>query len=175
MFSTGTRSRIGCQAFLVMALAMLVLSSLPVSPAGAKPMEDPKTVDAKVKDFKHSCETFGGTVRTRPSAMDDDKTIANCDGGELDGWYCVFTPTTRDCGTARDESGDTDLSPGQSDITDLASTDTPDANPSVDQPAGEQDQQVTGNLATDDHREDHQTQKGKKNGKKRGKHGKGRR
>jgi hypothetical protein len=172
---SSTRSRIGRQAFLVMALAMLVLSSLPVSPAGAQPINDEKTVDAKVKDFKHSCETMGGTAKSRPSAMDVDKTISNCSGGELDGWYCVFTPTTRDCDTARDEADDPNVNPGQSDATDLTPTDTPDSNPLVDQPAGEQGQQVTGNPSSDDRPSDNQQQKGKKKDKKRGKHGKGRR
>ena len=66
---SSTRSRIGRQAVLVMALAMLVLSSLPVSPAGAQPNNDARDVGVKVKDFKFDCESFGGTATTRPSAI----------------------------------------------------------------------------------------------------------
>mgnify|MGYP006883670516 CR=1 FL=1 len=169
---SSTRSRIGRQAVLVMALAMLVLSSLPVSPAGAQPNNDARDVGVKVKDFKFDCESFGGTATTRPSATDDDKTIANCSGGELDGRYCVITPTTLDCGFTRDdnESDGPNVNPNQSDVTDLAPTDT-----SVDQAANGQGQHVTSNTSSDDRPSDNQPQKGKKKDKKRGKHGKGRR
>lgn len=172
---SSTRSRIGRQAFLVMALAMLVLSSVPVSPAGAQPNNDTRDVEVKVKDFKFDCKEFGGTPRTRPSSLDADKTIANCDGGTMDGWYCVYTPSTSDCGFTRDEPDDANGNPGQSDITDLAPTDTTDSNPSADQAADEQGQHVTSNASGDDRPSDHQPQKGKKKDKKRGKHGKGRR
>ena len=171
---SSTRSRIGRQVFLVMALAMFVLSSLPVSPAGAQPINDTRDVKVKVKDFKFDCETTGGTFRSRPSAMDDDTTISNCKGGTFDG-YCIYTPTTTDCTFTRDETDDVDVNPGQGDITDLAPTDTPDSTPSVDQPAGEQGAHVTSNTSSDDHATDNHPQKGKKKDKKRGKHGKGRR
>lgn len=168
-----TRFTLGRQAFLVIALAMLVLGSLPVAPAGAQPISDHREVKVKVKDFKLDCEWTGGTVRTRPSATDADKTIANCDGGLLDGSYCVYTPTTSDCGVTRGEENDASGKPDQTGVTDLAPTDTHGAATSVDQADG-QGQHVTGSSSSDDHSGDHQLQKGKKRGKH-GKHGKGRR
>jgi hypothetical protein len=153
---------------------MLVLGSLPVFPAGAQPINDARDAKVKVKEFTFDCETFGGTATTRPSGMDDDKTIGTCKGGEFDGYYCVYTPTTRDRGFSRD-ADDPGVNPGQSDISNLAPTDTPDANPSADQPADGQGQHVTNTTSGDDHRGDNHPQKGKKKDKKRGKHGKGRR
>lgn len=171
-----TRFTLGRQAFLVIALAMLVLGSLPVAPAGAQPISDHREVKVKVKDFKLDCEWTGGTVRTRPSATDADKTIANCDGGLLDGSYCVYTPTTSDCGVTRGEENDASGKPDQTGVTDLAPTDTHGAATSVDQADG-QGQHVTGSSSSDDHSGDHQLQKGRKHGKhgKHGNHGKGRR
>lgn len=172
---SSTRSRLG-RSVMVMALAMLVLGSLPAAPAGAQPINDSNDVETKVKDFKFDCESFGGEASTRPSASDDDKTIANCKGGGLDGMYCVITPSTRDCGFTRDDA-DANVNPGQSDITDLAPTDTPAGDAAVDEAAGEQSQQVSSNNANDDQASDQQSKKGKDKNKdkKRGKHGKGHR
>ena len=171
---SSTVSRIG-RSVIVMVLAMLVLGSLQATPAGAQPLNDARDVETKIKDFKLDCETFGGTVTTRPSAMDDDKTIANCKGGgAFDGKYCVFTPTTSDCGYTRDES-DTNVNSGQSDVTDLAPIDTPSSDTTVDEAADDLSQHVTGNTSPDDSANDHPVKKGKHKDKKRGKHGKGRR
>lgn len=173
---SSTVSRIG-RPVIVMALALLVLGSLPAPSAGAQPINDSTSVEDKIKDFKYDCKTLGGKATTRPSAMDDDKTIANCKGGGLDGYYCVYTPTTRDCGIIRDEA-DTDVNPGQSNITDLAPTDTPAATDTVDEAADNQGQQVSSKNANDEQASDNQPKKGKdknKKDKKRGTHGKGRR
>jgi hypothetical protein len=169
---SSTRSRLG-QSVVVMALAMLVLGSLPAPSAGAQPINDARDVEVKVKDFKFDCATFGGEATTRPSASDDDKTIANCKGGEFDGYSCIDTPTTRECQLTREDTEGPTLNPGQSDITDLAPTDTPASNPTVDQAAGDQSQQVTSNTSNDEQSSDRQPKKGKN--KKRGKNGNGRR
>lgn len=173
---SSTLSRLG-RSVMVMALAMLVLGSLHAPSAGAQPINDSRDVEVKVKDFKFDCESFGGEATTRPSASDDDKTIANCKGGVLDGMYCVYTPSTRDCGFTRDEADEPNVNPGQSDITDLAPTDTPPANAHVDEAADNQSQHVTSTTANDDQASDNQPKKGKgkDKDKKRGKQGKGRR
>jgi len=167
-----TYSRLG-HSVLVMALAMLVLGSLPVPSVGAQLINDSRDIEVKVKDFKSDCEAFGGEATTRPSAMDDDKTIANCKGGVLDGMYCVYTSSTKDCGFTRDGVDDATGNPGQIDVTDLAPVDTPAPNSSVDQAEVDQGLQVTSNTTNDNQASDHPVKKGKD--KKRGKHGKGRR
>ena len=153
------------QALAAAAVAVaLLLGGIHVQGADAAPVKDERTLPAKIKAFRQDCETFGGTATDRPSAMDADKAIVNCKGGDLGGNGCVYTSTTSDCGPTREQPDagvpgsvdGADIGPSDTQVLGVDGVTTPDASPRL-------------TASTDDQEQDtgrsNKTKKGKKDGK----------
>jgi hypothetical protein len=95
------RSRIGQLAMTVAVVATVVLAGFSAPGAHAKPANDTRPMDEKVRSLKVDCEATGGSFYDRPSGTDKDKHLTKCEGGGLATVACVLTPTTGECFAVR--------------------------------------------------------------------------